>query len=110
MNRASAESPLSTLSCRSRRPLSARERSNVPSVSLSASPCAASVTQPAGRVLEEAVIQSTQVGAINSWLRNQPEEIVSTCVASLRDALVPYTEGQSVRLPGGMWLISSAAA
>ena len=30
----------------------------------------------AGRGLEEAVVQSTQIGAVNSWLRNQPAEIV----------------------------------
>jgi SAM-dependent methyltransferase len=64
----------------------------------------------AGRGLEEAVVQSTQIGAINSWLRNQTDEIVSVCVASLREALAPCAEGQSVRLPGAMWLISSARA
>jgi hypothetical protein len=29
----------------------------------------------AGRGLEEAVVQSTQIGAVNSWLRNQPAEL-----------------------------------
>ncbi len=62
----------------------------------------------AGRGLEEAVVQSTQIGAVNSWLRNQPAEVVSAAVASLRDALEPYADGMSVRLPGAMWLISSA--
>jgi SAM-dependent methyltransferase len=64
----------------------------------------------AGRGLEEAVLQSTQIGAVNSWLRNQPDEIVSASVASLREALEPYVDGKSVRLPGAMWLISSAPA
>ena len=64
----------------------------------------------AGRGLEEAVVQSTEIGAVNSWLRNQPAEVVSAAVASLREALVPYAEGASVRLPGAMWLISSAPA
>jgi SAM-dependent methyltransferase len=64
----------------------------------------------AGRGLEEAVIQSTQIGAINSWLRNQPAEVVSAAVASLREALAPYADGGSVRLPGAMWLISSSPA
>jgi SAM-dependent methyltransferase len=64
----------------------------------------------AGRGLEEAVAQSTQIGALNSWLRNQPAEIVSAAVASLRAALAPYADGASVRLPSAMWLISSAAA
>jgi SAM-dependent methyltransferase len=64
----------------------------------------------AGRGLEEAVVQSTQIGAVNSWLRNQPAEVISAVVASLREALAPYANGASVRLPGAMWLISSAPA
>jgi SAM-dependent methyltransferase len=63
----------------------------------------------AGRGLEQAVVQSTEIGAVNSWLRNQPEEVVSAAVASLRKALAPYAEGMTVRLPGAMWLISSEA-
>lgn len=64
----------------------------------------------AGLGLEEAVVQSTQIGAVNSWLRNQPAEIVSAAVASLREALGAHVDGASVRLPGAMWLISSEAA
>jgi SAM-dependent methyltransferase len=64
----------------------------------------------AGRGLEEAVVQSTEIGVLNSWLRNQPETIVSAAVASLREELKPYADGMSVRLPGAMWLISSAPA
>ncbi len=64
----------------------------------------------AGRGLEEAVVQSTQIGAVNSWLRNQSAEVVSAAVTSLREELAPYADGTSVRLPGAMWLISSAPA
>ena len=60
--------------------------------------------------LEEAVIQSTQIGAVNSWLRSQPKEVVSAATASLREALAPYVNGASVRLTGAMWLISSTPA
>lgn len=64
----------------------------------------------AGRGLEEAVVQSTEIGAVNSWLRNQPKELVSAAVASLREELERYAEGMCVRLPGAMWLISSTPA
>jgi SAM-dependent methyltransferase len=64
----------------------------------------------AGRGLEEAVVQSTQIGAVNSWLRNQPAEVISAAVASVHEALAPYADGASVRLPGAMWLIGSAPA
>ncbi|MFN2164108.1 MAG: hypothetical protein ACK2UN_18720 [Candidatus Promineifilaceae bacterium] len=45
----------------------------------------------------------------SSWLRNQPAEVISAVVASVREALAPYKDGASVRLPGAMWLISSAS-
>jgi SAM-dependent methyltransferase len=64
----------------------------------------------AGRGLHEAVVQSTQIGAVNSWLRSQPAEVVSAAIESLREALAPYVDGASVRLAGAMWLISSAPA
>jgi hypothetical protein len=61
----------------------------------------------AGRGLEEAVVQA-QIGAVSSWLRNQPSEIIAASIQSLREALTPYAKGASVRLPGAMWLISSS--
>jgi SAM-dependent methyltransferase len=64
----------------------------------------------AGRGLDEAVVQSTQIGAVNSWLRNQPAEIVAAAADSIRAALLPYRDGASVRLPGAMWLVSSVPA
>jgi hypothetical protein len=62
----------------------------------------------AGRGLDEAVTQSTEIGAVNSWLRSQPADIVAKAVSSLRDALAPFAQGENVRLPGAMWLIASA--
>jgi len=56
------------------------------------------------------VLQSTQIGAVKSWLRNQPDEIKSAAVASLREALAPHADGANVRLPGAMWLIGSQSA
>jgi SAM-dependent methyltransferase len=64
----------------------------------------------AGRGLEEAVIQSTQIGAVNSWLRNQPSDIVTAAIESIREALAPHVDGESVRLPGAMWLVSSTSS
>lgn len=57
--------------------------------------------------LEEAVIRSTQIGAVNSWLRNRPAAVVSAAIASLGEAPTPCANGARVRLPGLMWLIGS---
>jgi SAM-dependent methyltransferase len=59
----------------------------------------------AGRGLEEAVDQSTKIGAVNSWLRNEPADVVSAATASVREALAAHLNGASVRLPGAMWLV-----
>ncbi len=64
----------------------------------------------AGRGLEEAVAQSTEIGVVNSWLRGQPAEVVTAAIASLREALAAHRDGASVRLPGAIWLVSSAPA
>lgn len=64
----------------------------------------------AGRGLEEAVVQTTKIGAINSWLRDQPSETIAAAVASIREVLAAYADGESVRLPGAGWLVSSAIA
>jgi len=64
----------------------------------------------AGRGLEEAVVQSTQIGAVSSWLRGQPADVVAAAMASIRAALTPHLDGASVRLPGAMWLVSSVPA
>jgi SAM-dependent methyltransferase len=64
----------------------------------------------AGRGLEEAVDQSTQIGAVSSALRGQPAEAVAAAIVSIREALAAHLDGASVRLPGAMWLVSSTPA
>jgi hypothetical protein len=56
------------------------------------------------------VDQSTQIGAVNSALRGQPAEAVAAAIVSIREALAAHLDGASVRLPGSMWLVSSAPA
>ena len=40
------------------------------------------------------MVQSTQIGAINSWPRNQPAEVISAATASLYEALAAHLDGQ----------------
>ena len=54
------------------------------------------------------MVQSTQIGAINSWLPGQPAEVVAAAFAPIREALTAHLDGASVRLPGAMWLVRSA--
>lgn len=63
----------------------------------------------AGHGLDEAIMQSTKIGAVNSWLRDQPADIIAASIESIRVALAPFTRGSRVCLPGSMWLVSSNA-
>jgi SAM-dependent methyltransferase len=63
----------------------------------------------AGCGLEEAVVQLTQIGAVNSWLRGREEEVVTAALTSLREALAAHQDGASVRLPAAVWLVASEA-
>jgi len=46
---------------------------------------------------------------VNSWLRDQPSEIIGAAVESIRAAFAPLADGAHVRLPGAMWLVASAS-
>lgn len=60
----------------------------------------------AGHGLEEAVVQTTKIGAVNSWLRDESPETKAAAIESLREAFAPHASGSSVRLPAAMWLVS----
>jgi SAM-dependent methyltransferase len=64
----------------------------------------------AGRGLDGAVEQSTQMGAISRLLRGQPPEVAAQVSATIRKALEPYVDGSTVRFPAAAWLVSSAPA
>ncbi len=63
----------------------------------------------AGGGLGEALTQLTQIGAVNSRIRDQPPETRAAAIASMRAALAPYVRGAGVRLPGAMWMVASTA-
>jgi len=64
----------------------------------------------AGSGMDAAVDQSTKIGAVNSWLRDQPADVVAAAVASIREALAAHSNGTNVRFRAAMWLVSSAPA
>jgi hypothetical protein len=63
----------------------------------------------AGQGLDAAVAQSTEIGAVSSWLRGQPPEVIQSATEAIRTALAPYQQGANVHLRGAAWLVSSSA-
>ncbi len=64
----------------------------------------------AGLGLDQAVDQSTRIGMVNGALRGQSEQDAAAAVAAIREDLAAHADGDAVRLPAAMWLVSTAPA
>ncbi len=63
-----------------------------------------------GQGLDAAVHQAMTIGATSRALQNQPKNLVDAAAGAIRAALAPYQKGQSVALPGAIWLVESELA
>ncbi|HXE16678.1 MAG TPA: methyltransferase domain-containing protein [Stellaceae bacterium] len=60
-----------------------------------------------GKGLDAAVQQSMTIGATSRLLQDQPDTVRTKVAASIRTALAPYLKGQSVALPGAIWIVEA---
>jgi len=63
----------------------------------------------AGRGLEAAVQGALEIGPASRALEGHPPDVVSAAIGSIREALTPFVKGQSVLLPGAIWLVIAIA-
>jgi ubiquinone/menaquinone biosynthesis C-methylase UbiE len=63
----------------------------------------------AGKGLEAAVQGALEIGPASRALEDQPPDVVSVAIGSIREALTPFAKGQSVLLPGAIWLVTAIA-
>jgi ubiquinone/menaquinone biosynthesis C-methylase UbiE len=63
----------------------------------------------AGRGLEAAVQGTLEIGPASRALEDHPPEVVAAAVQSIRETLTPFAKGQSVLLPGAIWLVTANA-
>jgi SAM-dependent methyltransferase len=61
----------------------------------------------AGGTLEDAVIQSSAMGPAKRALADQPDDIRTAAIDSIRLALAPYASSSGVKLPGAVWLVAA---
>ncbi len=62
-----------------------------------------------GQGMDDAVRQAMTIGATSRALLEQPKPLVDAAAVAIRAALTPYQKGQSVELPGAVWLVESTA-
>jgi SAM-dependent methyltransferase len=64
----------------------------------------------AGRGLEAAVQGALEIGPASRALEGHPPEVVAAAIQSIREALAPFARGQSVLLPGAIWIVTARAS
>ncbi|HEX4112134.1 MAG TPA: methyltransferase domain-containing protein [Stellaceae bacterium] len=60
-----------------------------------------------GAGMDAAVHQTMTIGAASRALQDQPDTVRAAVAQSIRTALAPYAKGQSVELPGAIWIVES---
>jgi len=63
----------------------------------------------AGNGLEAAVQGALEIGPASRALEGHPPEVAAAAIQSIREALTPFAKGQSVLLPGAIWLVTASA-
>ena len=60
-----------------------------------------------GRGLDAAVQSALEIGPTHRALEGQPAELRTAAVASLREMLAPLARGDTVVLPGSVWIVTA---
>jgi ubiquinone/menaquinone biosynthesis C-methylase UbiE len=71
--------------------------------------CPLSFDVAAGRGLEAAVQGALEIGPASRALEGHALVVVAAAVQSIREMLTPFAKGQSVFLPGAIWLVTASA-
>jgi SAM-dependent methyltransferase len=73
-------------------------------------PCNLSLDIAVGRGLDAAVTSALEIGPAARALAEQPPDVVAAAANSIREALMPFARGQSVRLPASIWIVTASAS
>jgi SAM-dependent methyltransferase len=71
--------------------------------------CPLSFDIAVGRGLDAAVQGALEIGPTHRALEGQPAELRAAAIASLREALAPLSKGDTVVLPGSVWIVTARA-
>ena len=72
--------------------------------------CPLSMDIAIGRGLEGAVQGALEIGPTHRALEGQPPDLREAAINSLREALAPLARGNSVALPGSIWIVTARAS
>jgi SAM-dependent methyltransferase len=73
-------------------------------------PCNLALDVAIGRGLDAAVESALEIGPSNRALEGQPAEVRTAAKQSIREALAPFVQGQTVPLAGSIWIVTASAS
>jgi len=73
-------------------------------------PCNLSLDVAIGRGLDAAVQGALEIGPASRALEGQPDEVRAAATNSIREALSAYAKGETVPLPGSIWIVTARAS
>jgi SAM-dependent methyltransferase len=76
-------------------------------VGIAMEPCDLALDVAVGRGLEAAVQSALEIGPASRALDGQPPDLVAAATQSIRRALAPFANGQSVALPASIWIVTA---
>jgi SAM-dependent methyltransferase len=71
-------------------------------------PCGLMLDIAIGRGLEAAAESALEIGPASRALEGQPPELRAAAKNSVREALAPFAKGQTVSLPGSIWVVTAS--
>jgi SAM-dependent methyltransferase len=71
--------------------------------------CPLSMDIAIGRGLEAAVQGALEIGPAHRALEGAPDDVRAAAINSLREAFAPLAKGDSVALPGSIWIVTANA-
>ena len=72
--------------------------------------CPLTLDIAAGKGLEAAVQGALEIGPASRALEGHPPSVVTAAMQSIRETLAPFVKGQSVLLPGAIWIVTARAS
>jgi len=76
--------------------------------SIAMEPCGLLLDIAIGRGLEAAAESALEIGPASRALEGQPPELRAAAKNSVREALTPFAKGQTVSLPGSIWVVTAS--
>jgi len=72
--------------------------------------CPINLDVAGGKGIDGAVEGALQIGPASRALEGHPPDVVAAAIQSIREALTPFAKGQSVSLPGAIWVVTARAS